>query len=160
MNRISMDVEQLKELVKDIVAKSKELSSAHISEKQAPVNYACIFTHSTTEFEEIAKLTQELGSIVQETPTGPVFYIAPLETASGTLRLLKIRKPDPKRPERGDADFTIKDYSSFKSLYLGKPGFNIIVRADYEMIELIDPSYDVIAYYSHPTLTELLKLNG
>ncbi len=146
-------------LVKEVVAKSQKLSSAHILDKKAPVNYACIFTHSIAEFEEMSKLAHKLGSIAQETPTGPVFEISPLQTAAGALRLLKIRKPDPKRPERGDADFTIEDFGTFKKEYLGKPGFTLIKRAEYEMVELIDPSYDVIAYFSHPTLAEILKLN-
>jgi hypothetical protein len=107
----------------------------------------------------MVNVARQLGSVAQETPTGPVFLIAPLPTAAGTLRILKIRRPDPKRPERGDADFTVADYDSFKNAHLGKTGFSLIKRTDMEMIELIDPSYDVIAYYSHPTLAQVLKIN-
>jgi len=155
-----MKIDELKTLVRDIVADSLRLSAAHTSEKKAPVNYACVFTHSTVEYDEMVKVASQLGPVAQETPTGPVFHIAPFSTAAGTLRLLKIRRPDPKRPERGDTDFTVADYDSFKNTYLGKPGFSLIKRPNMEMIELIDPSYDVIAYYSHPTLPELLKLNS
>ena len=154
-----MNAAEIKKLVQDIVAKSQQLSIAHTFEKNTPVNYACIFTHSVTEYEEMLKVAREFGAVAQETPTGIVFGIPPLQTVSGDLRLLKIRKPDSKRPERGDADFTISDYSAFKKKFLGKPGFSIVERADYEMIELIDSSYDVIVYYSHPTLAEILKLN-
>jgi hypothetical protein len=154
-----MKIDKLKRLVQDIVADSLQLSAAHTSEQKAPVNYACVFTHSTDEYEEMVKVARQLGPVAQETPTGPVFHIAPLSTAAGTLRLLKIRRPDPKRPERGDADFTVADYDSFKNTHLGKPGFSLIKRTNMEMIELIDPSYDVIAYYSHPTLADVLKLN-
>jgi hypothetical protein len=89
---------------------------------------------------------------------GPVFHIAPLSTVAGALRLLKIRRPDSKRPEKGDADFTVTDYGKFKKKHLGRPGFSIIKRPGMEIIELIDPSYNVIAYYSHPTLATVLKL--
>ncbi len=154
-----MKTDKLKVLVQSIVAESLKLSMKHTFEKTAPVNYACIFTHSLIEYEVTIKVASQLGPLVQETPTGPVFYITPLSTDAGTLKLLKIRSPDPKRPERGDADFTIADYDSFKSACLGKPGFSLIKRTNMEMIELIDPSYDVIAYYSHPTLFEILKLN-
>lgn len=154
-----MKIDELKTLVQDIVADSLRLSRAHTSEQKTPVNYACIFTHSTSEYEEMVKVARQLGSVAQETPTGPVFHIAPLSTVAGTLRLLKIRRPDPKRPERGDADFTVTDYDSFKNTHLGRPGFSLIKRTDMEMIELVDPSYDVIAYYSHPTLADVLKLN-
>jgi len=107
----------------------------------------------------MVEVAHQLGSVVQETPTGPVFQIKPISTVAGALRLLKIRRPDPKRPERGDADFTVTNYDSFKNKYLGKPGFSLIKRTNMEMIELIDPSYDVIAYYSYPTLADVLKLN-
>lgn len=90
---------------------------------------------------------------------GPVFHITPIATAAGDLELLKIRRPDPKREEMGDADFTLSDYESFKKKYLGKPGFSLIKRPDMEMIELMDSSYNAIAYFSHPTLATVLKIN-
>ncbi len=154
-----MNIDELKNLVKNIVTDSFRLSVTHTSEKKAPVNYACVFTHSTSEYEEMIKVASQLGPIAEETPTGPLFQITPLSTKAGTLRLLKIRRPDPKRPERGDADFTVADYDSFKKTYLEKPGFSLIKRPNMEMIELIDPSYDVIAYYSHPTVADILKIN-
>ena len=151
-----MKAEELKKLVQKIVADSLLLSSAHTSEQKAPVNYACIFAHSAQEYEEMVEAARQLGTIAQETPTGPVFHISLLSTVAGDLPLLKIRRPDQKRPERGDADFTVSDYDSFKNAYLGKPGFSLIKRTNMEMIELLDQSYDVIAYYSHPTLAELV----
>lgn len=154
-----MTVDELKKLAQEIVAESRRLNAAHTSEQQAPVNYACVFTQSASEYEEMIKVARQLGPVAQDTAMGPVFHITPLSTAAGTLRLLKIRRPDPKRRERGDADFTVTDYETFKRTYLGKPGFGLIKRTDMEMIELIDSSYDVIAYYSHPTLAAVLKLN-
>ena len=154
-----MTTDDLKKLAQRIVAESHRLSAAHTSEHQAPVNYACVFTQNDVEYEEMVKVARQLGSVAQETAMGPVFHMAPLSTEAGILRLLKIRRPDPKRSERGDADFTVADYETFKKTYLGRPGFSIIKRTEMEMIELIDPSYNVIAYYSHPTLAAVLKLN-
>ena len=154
-----MDADGLTKMVREIVADSSRLSAAHTSER-APVNYACVFTHTTAEFDETAAAARRLGTVAQETPTGPVFHIAQLKTVAGKLFLLKIRRPDPKRTERGDADFTVADFDSFKKKHLGKPGFSLIRRTEMEMVELIDPSYDVIAYYSHPTLAEVLKLDA
>jgi len=71
------------------------------------------------------------------------------------LELLKTRRPDPKREKMGDADFMAVDYEDFKKKYLGKPRFILIKRPDMEMIELIelmDLSYNAIAYFFHPTL--------
>jgi hypothetical protein len=146
------------ELAQEIVREARKLSSAHTNQGDAPVNYVCIFTQSQSEYEHMSALAQRLGPVVEETRMGPVFHVAPVPTVAGPLRLLKIRRPDPKRPERGDADFTVSDYPAFKAIHLGKPGFSLIEREHMEMIELIDPSYNVLAYYSHPPLADVLKI--
>ena len=154
-----MTINDFKKLVQEIVAEARRLSVAYTAEEKAPVNYACVFAQGEAEYQELVDLARTLGPIVQETATGPVFHIAPLATVAGNLELLKIRRPDPKRPERGDADFTVADYENFKKTYLGKPGFGIIKRPEMEMIELIGPSYNAIAYFSHPALATILKIN-
>lgn len=153
-----MTIDELKTRIQEIVAEARQLNAAHTDQPEAPVNYACIFAQSLSEYEELVNVARQLGSIVHDTATGPVFSIAPLPTDAGMLRMLKIRRPDPKRPERGDTDFTVADYHSFKKTHLGKPGFSLIQRKDMEMIELLDPSFNVLAYYSHPTLAEVLNL--
>ncbi|OGN28169.1 MAG: hypothetical protein A3A33_02330 [Candidatus Yanofskybacteria bacterium RIFCSPLOWO2_01_FULL_49_25] len=145
-------------MVQDIVKEAHELCDKHTTEKTAPVNYACIFAQSEEEYDTLLACAQELGTIVQEKASGLVFQIRPLDTVAGKLEVLKIRKPDAKRPEQGDADFTVSDYVEFKKAYLGKPGFDIIVRADMEMMELADPAFNVLAYFSHPPLFEVLGL--
>jgi hypothetical protein len=153
-----MNVDQLKRLVLEIVEEARRLNAKHTDEPQVPVNYACIFTQSPAEYKGMTASAGKLGSVCHDTSTGPVFFIAPLPTAAGDLRLIKIRRQDPKRTERGDADFTVADYPRFKEKHLGRPGFNLIERPEMEMIELIDPAYNVLAYYSHPTLIKVLGL--
>ncbi|MFH0829277.1 MAG: hypothetical protein V1907_03815 [Candidatus Kerfeldbacteria bacterium] len=153
-------MDDLKRFVRSIVAEARLLNAAHTYEHDAPVNYACIFTQNSAMYEEIVKVAHQLGQVAENTSMGPVFHIAPLSTDAGTLRLLKVRRPDLKRLERGDADFTVFDYDSFKKKCLGKFGFSLIKREKMEMIELIDPSFNVLAYYSHPTLAEVLKLKN
>jgi len=125
-----MEIKSLRLLAEDIVKKAQELSIKHTDQKDAPVNYACIFTHSDKEFEESVGLCGQIGRVVKNTDMGPVFLIEPISTDAGDLRLLKIRKPDPNRPERGDADFTVKDYEVFRTKYLNQPGFSLIVRPE------------------------------
>jgi hypothetical protein len=149
-----MKIDELKKLVQDIVKKAKALKDKHTSEIDAPINYACIFCQSNEQFNELIILTKKLGKIIEETPTGPLFQIKPIETIAGKLQLLKIRKPDDKRPELGDADFTIKNYSEFKKKHLSKKGFKLIIREKFEMMELIDKEFDVLAYFSNPPLDE------
>ena len=154
-----MTTDELKALTREIVAEARRLNAAHTDQPEAPVNYACIFAQSQAEYEELVNVARQLGPVADDTPTGPVFHIAPLSTNTGILRLLKTRRPDPNRPERGDADFTVADYDMFKKTHLSKPGFSVIQRKHMEMLELIDPAFNVLAYYSHPTLAEVLNLS-
>ncbi|OGY18280.1 MAG: hypothetical protein A3F04_00200 [Candidatus Chisholmbacteria bacterium RIFCSPHIGHO2_12_FULL_49_9] len=153
-----MKEKDLKKFVQEIVNYAKSIKDKHTGEADAPVNYACIFAQSQEEFDDLLTTARNLGKVIKETPTGPLFRIEPLRTVSGPLRLLKVRKPDVTRIERGDADFTVSDYPSFKKSVLKKPGFTLIEREEFEMIELMDPGFDVRAYFSHPTLDRQLEL--
>lgn len=154
----TVDIENLKLLVQRIVKQALDLKNAHTDQDTAPVNYACIFSQTEREHRELCKAAEELGAVVRETPNGPLFRIAPLATVSGKLQLLKIRAPDQSRPERGDADFTVLDYPNFKKCHLAKPGFKLIIKEQFEMIELRDAAFDVRAYFSYPPLTTQLNI--
>jgi len=144
--------------VQEIVKKANNLKNKHISEKNASANYACIFCQSDEQYDSLVALAQEIGKVVEETPTGPLFHIQPLNTVAGKLQLLKIRKPDAARPELGDADFTITNYPEFKRKYLSQKGFSLIVRKNFEMIELVDSQFNVRAYFSNPPLNKQLGI--
>ena len=153
-----MKIEGLKIKVQDIVKQATSLKNKYIMDKNTPVNYACIFSQSKEEYEELLEAVQKIGNIIKETPTGLLFYINPLNTVSGVLKLLKVRLPDATRPELGDADFTISNFSDFKKKYLSKDGFKLIKREDFEMIELIDSEFDVRVYFSNPPLDKQLDI--
>ena len=70
--------------------------------------------------------------------TGKTFKLTnPKKLPSGVVEFLKIRKPDPTRPQKGAPDFVVRDYEKFKDEYLSSSGnFTLMVRKDYEMIEL------------------------
>lgn len=153
-----MNLSALKLLVQQIVKQATALKDKHTAEKAAPVNYACIFSQSETEYSELLNIAKQLGKVVQETPSGFLFVIPPLETVAGKLQLLKIRLPDVSRPERGDADFTVSDYLQFKATNLARPGFKLIPKEGWEMIELMDSAFNVRVYFSHPPLDKQLGL--
>jgi len=153
-----MKTDDLKLKIKNIVKRASKLKNKYINVKNMPVNYACIFSQSEDEYQKLLKVTQKIGKIIKETPTGPLFQIKELETASGVLKLLKIRIFDPTRPELGDADFTVPDFSRFEKKYLSKPNFKIMKKADFYMIELIDDDFDVRAYFSNPPLDKQLNI--
>jgi hypothetical protein len=153
-----MNIESLKQLVQDIVKKANDLKNRHTSEEKSPVNYACIFCQNDEQYDELLKILQQIGKVVEKTPTGNVFHIEPIETVAGKLQLIKLRKPDKKRPELGDADFTVSNYTEFKKAYLTSRGFSLITREKFEMIELVDPLFNVRVYFSNPTLGEVLGI--
>lgn len=147
-----MTTQTLKNLIQEIVSQAYQLKETIIDEA-SPVNYACIFAQSEEKYAMLIEATKEISIIIAiETTMGPVFKIHPLETIAGKLQLLKIRKPDPQRPEQGDADFTLQDYLRFKKEHLGKAWYTLIERENFEMIEYQDPDSDVLVYFSHPPL--------
>jgi len=153
-----MERKDLEALVQGIVQQARDLKNAYTKETDARVNYACVFAQSQDEYDSLIHAVQQLGTVIKDTPAGPVFHISPLDTVSGTLKLLKIRKPDPTRPERGDADFTVSDYATFKKVQLSKPEFRLIERPEMEMIELVDKAFRVRAYFSNPPLDQQLNI--
>ncbi|HBV33205.1 TPA: hypothetical protein DEB72_01580 [Patescibacteria group bacterium] len=153
-----MPKENLEKLVKEIVKDASDLKDKYISQKKAPVNYACVFAQSDAEYKDLSEAVKTVGQVVKETKSGFLYHINDLETDSGRLQLLKIRIPDATRPERGDADFTVTNYESFKNTYLSKPGFKLIPRENFEMMELMDRGFNVRAYFSNPPLDEQLGL--
>lgn len=155
-----MDAEDLKIKILYIVEKAAALKNKHTDEKNATVNYACIFSQNKKEYDKLIETAHKIGKVVEETHTGLLFQIEPLKTVSGILKLLKIRIPDVTRPELGDADFTVSDYLEFKKKYLPKEGFKLIKkREDFEMLELIDSEFDVRAYFSNPPLDKQLGIS-
>lgn len=147
----------MKDLIRNIVKEAESLKDKYTDQKNVPVNYACIFCQSEEEQTSFLEEAHKLGTIIQETSSGPLFNIS-LDTVAGKLQLLKIRQPDPTRPERGDADFTVSDYPAFKEKYLNQPGFSLIKKDNFEMIELCEKDNNVRVYFSDPPLDKQLGL--
>jgi len=133
-----------------IVPKTIELNNKYISDEIVEINYSAIFCQNQEEWENFNNQMASLATIIDNTPTGPLYkFNEPVKTMAGNLLLLKIRKYDKDHPQRGDADFTIKNYELFKNKYLKDINhFNIIKKPNFEMIELKDPNFDVMSYFS------------
>ncbi|MFA6274293.1 MAG: hypothetical protein WC662_03975 [Candidatus Paceibacterota bacterium] len=147
----------MEKLIQNIVKKAEELKDKYTDQKNIPVNYACIFCQSEEEYNNFLAEAYKLGKVIEERPNSLLFKIKPIETIAGKVQLLRIRKPDKTRPERGDADFTVSDYESFKEKYSKESGFSIIPRDNFEMIELYKKGENVRVYFSHPELTKRLN---
>lgn len=155
-----MAQDQVLEIVYYIVDSCIKLKDKHTDQTNAPVNYVAIFAQSDEEYDQLSRVTQEIGAAVQKTATGEVYKLhSPIKTAAGILQLLKIRRYYPDHPERGDTDFRVDNYQSFKDKYLDNSNhFNLITRTNYEMIELRDPEFDVLAYFPNIPLTKDLGI--
>ena len=147
----------MEDLIKEIVKEAEILKDKYTDQKNIPVNYACIFCQSEKEFEHFSKEAQKIGKVVQERNNSLLFKISPIETVAGKLALLRVRKPDDTKPERGDADFTVSDYNVFKAKYLKESGFLLIPRDDSEMIEFSRKGEKVRVYFSSPLLINKLQ---
>ena len=115
----------------------------------APVEFACIFCQSEKEYKEFTNSIEKFGKIVERTQNGFTYLLdKPVETNAGSLRLVKIRKPDIHRTERGDADFNT-DYKEFKKKYQNNPKFELVKRDTFEMLRLSDSKFDVMTCFSN-----------
>ncbi len=146
------------EIVNYIVGECNKILAAHTDQGGAPVNYVAIFAHSDIEYRNLLKQIEKFGKVAIETPTGSIFKLDDaIQTQAGDLSILKIRKPDATRPQRGDIDYTLADYQSFKEKYLGQENFSLIVRPNFEMLELNIPGSDVLLYFSSIPIIKQLE---
>lgn len=142
-------MKQLITTITYIVNRSVELKNRHTNASKAPIEFACIFCQSEEEYKQFTHSIETLGKIVERTQSGFTYLLNnPIETVAGPLRLIKIRKPDIQRTERGDADFN-SNYIDFKNKFQAKPGFELIKRQSFEMLRLSNSKFDVMACFSN-----------
>ncbi|MDO8621037.1 MAG: hypothetical protein Q7R31_02035 [Candidatus Levybacteria bacterium] len=150
-----MTTEEFNNIISYIVENCAELKNKYINEN-LEIDYICIFSHTQQEYNELLKQAGKIGKIADETPTGPVFeFNSPPKTIIGNPKLLKIRKPDETRPQRGNVDFN-SDYENFKKKHLDGRRFTLIKRENFEMLELRDDAFDVLVYFSSSPLSKQL----
>ena len=78
----------MENLIKNIVKNAEILKDKYTDQKNVAVNYACVFCQSEKEQNDFLKETHKLGTIIKETPSGPLFKISPIETVAGQLQPL------------------------------------------------------------------------
>ena len=134
------------------------MKNKYTDANDSPIEFVCIFCQSDEEYEKLTTEIQALGKIVQNTTTGFTYLLnQPLKTGAGPLSLVKIRKPDPLRKERGDTDFNT-NYPEFKREYSNEPNFELIERAGFEMLRLSSPNREVMVCFSSIPLSRVLGI--
>lgn len=144
-----MTPKELNKIIDQIVNGCFELKNKYIQEKDLEIDYLCIFSQNQKEYQNLIQVSEQIGKVVNNTPTGPVYaFNKRPKTIIGSPKLLKIRLPDKTRPQRGDVDFNT-NYPEFKEKYLNNKEFTLIQRVDFEMIELKDSNFNVLLYFSN-----------
>jgi len=145
-----MTKQELEKIVNYVVDQGIKAINDNTDEKDLHVDYMGIFSKDDAEFTKMERLLSTLGKPGDKgaTKSGSTFLLdEPIKTAAGPLNVLKARRPDPTRPQRGAPDFKINDYQVFKDKYFnGKnSNFALMVRPEYEMLEL--KGVDVLVYF-------------
>lgn len=147
----------LQKTVDYIVSETIKLKNKYIDQTGAPIDWVAIFSQNGQEYESFLKEIKKTGKIIKDTPTGLIFKLdSPIKTNAGDVFIIKVRKHDKTRPQRGDADFRIDKYKEFKEKYLPNKHFSLIIRKDYQMVELKDLDFDVLVYFSDPPISKVL----
>ena len=146
MEKSIQNKEELIEAVQYVAVRTSELARKVIG-KELPIKSLTIFSHSEAEFERLTKILEEMGKPYNYNNGPRVELNEPIITGKNQIIHLRIRKPNPERPQVGCNDFET-DYESFKQDYLSShfENLRLIKRPEYEMIEFYDPSFDVLAY--------------
>lgn len=158
-----MNKEKLQEIINYIAQQGlKTIKENTSNEQQAALDYLAIFSKDEDECKGIDRVLEPIGEDVDKevSKTGRTFKLfEPLTTPVGPIYLLKVRRPDPTRPQRGAPDFRVPSYDQFKEKYLKDGGnMTLMIRSAYEMIEI--KGVDVLVYIpSHP-LSERLEVVG
>lgn len=157
-NKTFMTKQDLEKIVNYIVNQGLQAIRENTDEKDLPIDYMGIFSKDDTEFTEMERLVCTLGKPGDKaaTESGSTYLLnEPLNTPAGPLKVLKVRKPDPTRPQRGATDFRVNDYLSFKEKYLSSclnSNFSLMIRKEYEMLEL--KGVDVLMYFPSKSFDE------
>jgi len=146
MKNTIQNKEELIKAVKYVATETSRLSEKIIG-KTFPIKSLTIFTHSQSEYESLTQMLEGMGEPYDFNNGPRVELYEPIAVESNHITHLRTRKPDSERPQIGCNDFET-DYDTFKREYLSKHPDNLLLtkRPEYEMIELRDSGFDVLAY--------------
>ncbi len=146
MNKSIQNQKELIEAVEHVASETTKMAQKIIG-KAFPIKSLTVFSHSQLEFELLCEILAKIGKPYNYNNGPRVELYQPIEVGENRITHLRIRKPDLERPQVGCNDFET-DYETFKSGYLSKHPDSLVLikRPEYEMIELRDKEFDVLAY--------------
>ncbi len=146
MSKLIANKTELIESVKYVAQETTRLCEKIIG-KSFPIKSLTIFTHEEMEYKLLFAILGTLGNPYNYNNGPRIELFEPIIVGDNKITHLRLRKPDIERPQVGCNDFET-DYELFKNEYLNKypENLNLIIRPEYEMIELHDEKFDVLAY--------------
>jgi hypothetical protein len=146
INKSIQNQKELIEAVKHVTSETTKMAQKIVG-KTFLIKSLTVFAHSQSEFKLLCEILAKIGKSYNYNNGPRVELYEPIEVGENRITHLRIRKPDPERPQVGCNDFET-DYEAFKREHLSKHPNNLrlIKRPEYEMIEFHDPSFDVLAY--------------
>jgi len=146
MNKLIQSPEELIEVIRYIASKTSKMAQKIVG-KSFPIKSLTVFAHSQAEFELLTEILAKIGKPYNYNNGPRVELCEPIKAGENCITYLRIRKPDLERPQVGCNDFET-DYEIFKNECLSQHSENLILikRPGYEMIELRDKEFDVLAY--------------
>lgn len=151
-----MNVETIKNIVTYITDQGVSAIRDYTDLVDVEIDYLAIFSRDEEEYRALDNILKSCGNLVDiaMSHTGNTYELdKPIQTQAGALQVIKVRKPDKTRAQRGAPDFRINNYQIFKEKNLYKSGnFTLMLRKDYEMIEL--KGVDVLVYIPSKTFKQ------
>ncbi|MFZ5438122.1 MAG: hypothetical protein ACOZAK_03665 [Patescibacteria group bacterium] len=159
---------ELLRAIKHVHFKSFELCKQKLGYILPVAGNIGIFCHDDDEFNFLTKMREELTDSSDNWNKKyfrlyqPIVISAENNIPKTTYTYLYIRKNDIEHNQVGDLDFYMEPsrYKKLKrSLLSGKEieGLKILDRSDLDLIEVFDPTVDVVAFIGQKTMTENVK---
>lgn len=155
-----MTSQQCLDILAYIIKQGLSTITSCTSETQPRVDFVNIFSHDDGEFDELLTCLKDLAepTTTHTEGTGITFYFPdPLSTTAGPLQWVRLRKPDPRRPQRGGLDFKVENYDAFKKECFSKNSgdYGLIIRTGFELVEI--KGVDVLVYVPNITMSEMMR---
>lgn len=129
-------------IVKYLIEKADQLINSYkMQDGITKIDYVAIFPKSAVDETSLVESLKHIGLPVKETPTGTIYKLTTfVEMPQGEVQLVKIKKFDKNRTQRGYIDYEVADYQKFKMENLSKGVVEISQNAEgMEMLKLVDP---------------------
>lgn len=141
---VGMNIEdRIKEIIKEVHKLIKKCGPKFAYK----ISYLTIFSQSDEDFSNLRSAMQKMGEELLAHNGYKYQLKIQLHYLNEQIMLIRIRKPDIHRKEIGCADLSYpkEKYDTLRTMALEK-GYDIVVRKNYEMIELSDPHINAYTY--------------